>query len=145
MILGITGTRNGFTNPQFNAFKTLLQSLLQENDVEKFLQGQCQGVDVQAADVVHKVSRGVVKIQSHPPIKKHLIGTCHVDINLPPKNYLARDRDIADSSDILFVCPAHEEPQDTGGTWYTYKYALSKGKKIILITPSGIITKINFE
>ena len=145
MILGITGTRKGFTNSQYNAFKTTLQLLLKDNNVEKFLQGQCQGVDVQAGDLVHKVTRGKVLIQSHPPIKQELIGECHVDIKVQPKNYLARDRDIADQSDILFACPAEEEPQEKGGTWYTYKYALSKGYKVILITPSGKITKINFD
>lgn len=144
MILGITGTKEGFSKTQFAAFKTVLATFIAENDVTVFCQGQCTGVDVEAADWVHRSTQGKVKIQSHPPIKTQFLGESHVDYSLKPKNYFARNRDIADIANVLFVCPLQETEQDHGGTWYTYKYANEKGKKIVLITPSGKISYLNF-
>jgi hypothetical protein len=143
MIIGITGTRNGFTNAQKNAFQSEFLTLYAEG-VDEFHQGQCVGVDVQSADWIHKRTKGKVKIHSRPPVKQELVGVCHVDVTHPKKSYFARNRDIVNSSDILFACTPTEEEQSNGGTWYTFRYAVDNGKKVILITPSGTISKFNF-
>lgn len=146
MKLGITGTRNGFSKAQENVFKTILKQefLIDGADVESFHQGQCIGVDVESAELVHKLSKGEIKIHSHPPLKHEVLGASVTDVVHPAKNYFARNRDIANTADILFVCPPTEEEQSNGGTWYTYRYALDRGVKIILITPKGVLTRLNF-
>ena len=143
MKLGITGTRNGFTKNQLNSFKTVFKDL-QKEGVEEFHQGQCIGVDVESAEWINTFTKGAIPIHSHPPLKQELVGECHVDVTYPKKNYFARNRDIVHASDILIACTPTEVEQPTGGTWYTYRYAVDKGHKVILITPLGKTIRLNF-
>lgn len=144
MKVGVTGTRNGFTDAQLNAFQLEFNKLNSEKQIESYHQGQCIGVDV---DSVHwiRTAHEAVKIHSHPPVKTDLIGECHVDVVHESKTYFARNRDIADTSDILIACPPTEEEQSNGGTWYTFRYGVNKGYKVILITPNGVVTYHNFH
>ena len=143
MKLGITGTRNGFTKNQLNAFKTVFKDL-QKEGVDEFHQGQCIGVDVESAEWINTFTKGAIPIHSHPPLKQELVGECHVDVVLPKKNYFARNRDIVHASDVLLACTPTEDEQSNGGTWYTYRYAIDNGYKVILITPSGKVSYHNF-
>jgi hypothetical protein len=52
-----------------------------------------------------------------------------------PTTYFARNRNIVDECDILLVVPFRMEHSDSGGTWYTYDYAVKKDKMIKIFWP----------
>jgi hypothetical protein len=52
-----------------------------------------------------------------------------------PLGYLARDRKIVESVELLLVVPKQKEWQSSGGTWYTHDYAKKKGVPIIMFWP----------
>lgn len=143
--LGITGTREGLNKKQEENLYALVEKLLAEKDYEevRFHHGQCQGVDVEAAKILRKDFKCF--IVSHPPVKQDLIGQCTNDVVLKPKGYLARDRAIVESSDILLAFPKHNTKQPTGGTWYTYGYAAKQGVRSFLCTPDGKIVETNYN
>ena len=133
--IGVTGTRDGFTPEQETSFRKLLEDLKKEgHPLLYFHQGQCIGVDVQAAK--YAFDFGMV-VASHPPIKKDLIGECTVHIEYDPKGYFERNRNIVDNSDVLIVVPKTKEHQTFGGTWYTHDYAVKCKKPVIIISPDG--------
>lgn len=63
---------------------------------------------------------------------------CKYEIELPPKPYIDRNHDIVDQSSVLLACPGTMEEQIAySGTWATIRYALKKGKKVVIIWPEG--------
>lgn len=54
--------------------------------------------------------------------------------------YLRRDRRIVDDCDVLLVV---WDGVKNGGTYYTYKYALEKGKKVEVFKIPAMGTEIN--
>ena len=136
MKIGITGTRNGFSDKQKETFLKYLEEHNLLKTVTEFHQGNCIGVDVEAARIFYEKTDAV--IHAHLPEKKGLLGTTKYNhVNCKPKNYLARNRDIVNSSDIMFAIPREMKHQSFGGTWYTHDYSLKQTKKTITIFPDG--------
>ena len=133
MHLGVTGTRKGMNETQFN----ILKEFLLEDCVTKYLhQGDCIGVDNQFTLMVKDILPQV-KIVEHPPIKKRNRAFGPYDITNTPKEYLERDKDIVNESDYLYAVPNSEEIIRSG-TWTTVRYA--RGKiPITIVMPSGKI------
>lgn len=142
--IGISGTREGMSKLQKETFLHFSNTLTtQFTDLKYFHQGQCQGVDVEAARLLK--SEFNLFIVSHPPVKKDLLGQCTNDIVKQAKGYFARNRDIVNASELMFILPKESQVQSTGGTWYTYKYALAANKPVILILPDGSYQLFNCE
>jgi hypothetical protein len=59
------------------------------------------------------------------------------DVELQPKRYYARDRDLVDNSELLIGTPCTDKPIPRSGTWYTIQYALDKQKPVIIVFSSG--------
>ena len=139
LIIGVTGTRDGMSKLQKESFESCIGAILfQQEWSERILhQGQCIGVDVEFARLLK--NRYGFKVISHPPIKKDLIGICENDEVCPAKSYFARNRDIVNCSELMFVFPKEERRQSHGGTWYTFDFAIKNMKPTILIRPSGKI------
>lgn len=57
-----------------------------------------------------------------------------------PDVYLRRDRRIVDDCDVLLVV---WDGVKSGGTYYTYKYALEKGKKVEVFKIPAMGTDLN--
>ena len=57
-----------------------------------------------------------------------------------PKSYFARNRDIVEECDVLIGCPSQTRHM-YGGTWYTIDHARQVGRRVILITPDGVIAQ----
>lgn len=132
--LGVTGTRDGFTPEQKKAFDVLVDGLLSRNTVHYFHQGQCTGVDVEAAEYL--ASKQVLVV-SHPPISKSHIGESVIHFTREEKDYFARNRDIVDESDFMIVVPKTMQHRSYGGTWYTHDYALKKNVPLCIVYPNG--------
>ena len=139
MILGITGTREGATHQQIDAFKKLI---LYTYLVTEFHHGDCVGVDAEG----HDFARGLFDIIIHPPenpkYRAFCQGACEIR---PEKEYKARNCDIVDECDLLIGMPKEEFEIVRSGTWHALRYARKMKKPCIIIWPSGKIAEINLD
>ncbi len=129
--VGFTGTRHGMSDEQIKEFKKLITS----KKTEEFHHGMCVGSDKQAHDIVEKKITTV----GHPPVYKKFVADCSCDVLKKPYDYLARNKNIVDSTDILIATPDCKE-KVRSGTWSTVRYARIQGKKIYVIHKNGRIT-----
>jgi hypothetical protein len=134
MKIGFTGTRRGMTDAQIAALRSLLLSSSGE-----FHHGDCIGADAQAHDVA--VALGFEPV-IHPPINPakrayKCAQSAHV---CEPKEYLARNKDIVRSTEMLIAAPAEDTEQQRSGTWSTVRFARKLGRKIWIILPNGHLT-----
>ncbi len=129
--IGFTGTREGMTDRQKQAFELIARP--HSGVWHTFNHGDCVGADEDAAEIAHVYAMHVV---SYPPINPKSRSTkTKNNITMPEKEYLERDRDIVDNSDILIAAPKSLTPEHRSGTWYTINYAKSQGKPIIILHP----------
>lgn len=135
MKVGFTGTRNGMTKAQSEAFARLIVEL----NPEEFHHGDCVGADNEAANMVHTAMADKCRIIRHPPNEDRLRAfNPHYFADCDPKPYLERNWDIVNESDILIACPKEACWQPKGGTWHTVDYAMMPGKKPVrIIYPGG--------
>jgi len=131
MHLGITGTRQGLTEAQFDVVKNFII----ESDIEVLHQGDCMGVDYQITQMFQDIVPEVWVV-SHPPFKPHTRAFGEYDESRAEKGYIERDKDIVDESDYLWACP-HSAEIVRSGTWTTVRYARKKGIPITIIMPDG--------
>lgn len=130
--IGVTGTRHGMTEGQ----RSRLLSVLSTIEIAELHHGDCKGVDDEAADMAASLG---IEVVCHPPSNPSLraFNVKHKKNARPPEGYLARNRNIVDECHGMIVVPREYQRQDRGGTWYTFDYALKKGKPVFLILPDG--------
>lgn len=133
MRLGFTGTRHGLTDVQ----AVLLRGLL--GGITSFHHGGCRGADVEAARMVRRSCTVPKTIICYPgPVSDSNQEDSGVDDEVrKPMAHLARNKRIVDDTDELFACPFEMTPQVRGGTWFTIRYAIKKGKPVTIIWPDG--------
>lgn len=153
MQVGFTGTQQGMTDSQIEAFKNKIGELHIEQGIDYFHHGDCIGADKQAHDLVLKLYReevvimfGVptkkftfVGIVCHPPTNssKRAFTTDHIEIR-DPKPYMERNQDIVNEVDLLIACPKEQVGEVVrSGTWATVRRARKRGIPIIIIRPEG--------
>ena len=132
MKIGVTGTQEGWTERQ----RTVFTLATAELDVTEFHHGDCIGVDDQAADVIRK-RFGVDVVHSHPPhqdVKRAFSKSATV---YKTKHYLARNQDIAEAVELLYVIPNTYKERRRSGTWATYRRACKVGTRMVIIFPDG--------
>ena len=130
--IGFTGTRHGMSKEQLDAFKSIIKA----KDAKEFHHGMCVGSDKQAHDFI---KREEVKIVGHPPSFKQFIAECDCDIFMKPYDYLTRNKNIVDNSDMLIATPDVKE-KIRSGTWSTIRYARKQHKKIYIIHKNGRVS-----
>jgi len=132
MHIGFTGTQTGMTEHQKERVKESLEYWYKPNN-SHFHHGDCVGADEQAATIADDLG---YTIHCHPPKNpKKRAYFKHNDVMNPEKEYLERDRDIADGCDLLIATPKTHTEQKRGGTWYTIRYAMDKGHNVHTIYP----------
>lgn len=133
MHLGITGTRKGLSEKQFDLVKEFVK---ENSSVTVFHHGDCIGVDVQIATLIEHYLPDVW-IVSHPSKGST---RAHGPANeiMRPKDYLVRDQDNVNASDYLWACPKGAEIVRSG-TWATVRMARKKGIPITIVMPDGEI------
>lgn len=143
MKVGFTGTQIGMKTEQVITLKRLLSA----QRVDEFHHGDCIGADDEAVGVVKELKKRLPltwkrkpKIICHPPSNDSKRAWNDFDEERSPKPYLDRNHDIVDESDILIAAPKGYEVLRSG-TWATVRYARKQGKRVIIIWPSGKITK----
>ena len=132
--IGISGTRNGMSDPQ----RAWFVDALTIQPVTTWLHhGCCVGVDENAHWLAFELGIGSV---GHPPTDTSLQMAMYDDsfqfIDLKePKPYHDRNRDIVNETIELWAFPASRTQK--GGTWYTINYAKQVGKPVIIVYPDG--------
>ncbi len=129
--VGFTGSRDGMTWKQHK----MLYNILEDLDYVYFHHGDCVGSDAIAAVTAHLLG---FHVKCHPPKNEKLRAFVALGSIKEPRPYLERNRDIVDACDLLLATPRGEE--DTGGTWFTIRYARSCDKTVHIIMPSGTVT-----
>jgi hypothetical protein len=132
MKIGFTGTREGMRQVQREAVATLLAELRGT----AFHHGDCIGADEQAAEIARAIG---YEIHSHPPSNAAIRAFSQADVELEPKDYLVRNREIVEATQMLVAAPAGPEVQRSG-TWSTVRYARRRGRQIRIVTPDGTVT-----
>jgi len=126
MILGMTGSRNGFSLKA----REKLHEILAENNVVEVHHGDCVGSDTQFHNEILKYPE--IKIVIHPPNVDTLRGFNKSEYIKQCKPYLDRNKDIVNDCDILVAFPVSPETLRSG-TWSTIRYAKKIGKKVVII------------
>tara|TARA_Y100000034_G_scaffold137014_1_gene218432 strand:- start:3830 stop:4225 length:396 start_codon:yes stop_codon:yes gene_type:complete len=127
MHTGFTGTRKGLSERQRNVLALLLRDCT-------FHHGDCEGADTEA----HGIAReNGCSVHLHPPINDSARAFCEADVSEEPKEYLVRNHDIVDFSDVLIACPRQKKEQLRSGTWATIRYARKAGKSLMIVFPDG--------
>lgn len=159
--VAFSGSRKGGTPEQSFAFEHELTFLQMKYARLVFHHGDCEGWDEKA----HRfASTRCYEIHIHPPINSSARAFCWagtraaarypkpVTVNVPgygkvdlyiypEKDYLPRNHDIVDVSEILLACPNEKKERLRSGTWATVRYARKQGKPVVLIFPDGSVRK----
>ena len=130
MKLGFTGTQFGMTAEQLEKFKQLIAEL----QPKEFHHGDCVGADAEAHQLI--VNTGC-KIIIHPPKNETKRAFCGSDTIRKPKDYLVRNHDIVDETEVTIATPREHTEQMRSGTWATVRYCSKSGKKVYIILPDG--------
>jgi len=133
--IGFTGTRKGLSVKQ----KEVLLNFLSRISFSEVHHGDCIGADEQFHYLIRRFFP-YVRIVIHPPRNPKYRAFCKGDIILPEKDYLVRNKDIVNSSDIIIACPKENHEIQRSGTWMTIRYARKKRKKIIIVFPDGEVS-----
>ena len=129
MNVGFTGTQIGMTENQKYHVAMLLLSL----KGDEFHHGSCRGADTDA----HRIAVCLgYEIIIHPPINPKKRSYFDIGEVLPEKEYLERNHDIVDATDVLIATPKTEREELRSGTWATVRYARKKGKVVHIIKPN---------
>ena len=142
--IGITGTRSGMNVDQLESFRERMKTMYDiscekaRNISLEFHHGDCVGVDVETAEIATGLG---IQTVCHPPVDEKLRAHHKSDVILEQKTYFARNRNIVDMCDILFVIPFQTSHSSRGGTWYTHDYAVKKNVPVEIFFPMSSIVE----
>ena len=131
MVVGITGSRNGINEYQKNVFEYLIDKY----EISSLHHGMCVGADSVISNIAY--DKGIYIIGHPPSNDKMVCNECKVHITLDPKDYLKRNKNIVDKSNVLIAFPSTDKEVLRSGTWATIRYSY---KKTIIIYPTRIET-----
>jgi hypothetical protein len=131
MKIGMTGTRHGLTEEAIKSFNQIIKS---NEHVTEFHHGDCVGADGVCHDIA--VSYNIHTI-IHPPNINSLRANKNGSETRTPQNYLTRNHNIVNETEMLVAFPQTDKEITRSGTWSTVRYARKNNKKIILVFPDG--------
>jgi len=139
VLVGITGHRPERLGTNWPVVERWIAGKLEEYKARgervSLISGMARGVDQIAATTAIDAGVGVRCYYAFPHkfsnledyVMTHAEITRFEQDEYSPNVYLTRDRRIVDDCDVLLVV---WDGVKSGGTYYTYKYALEKGKKV---------------
>lgn len=148
--IGFTGTREGMTEAQAEAFRIELRKYVKEHPCHnslgvgyEFHHGACVGSDERAVLIGYQ--EFVATYVAHPSELTGLTSITAMGMSgrvygeMPP---LLRNQDIVDAVEILFATPKTDAEEKRSGTWATVRMARKKPIPVIVIGPTG---KVRYE
>ena len=131
MKLSFTGTRQGMTPEQKEAFGNVLNNLTGS----MLIHGDCIGADADAHNIAKENGLTInIRPCTLTDQRANCIGG---EIIAEAEKPLDRNRKIVDDGDLLIGCPAAMFETQRGGTWYTLNYAKKNKRPYIVIWPNG--------
>ena len=109
-----------------------VEEFISTNEISEVHHGDCIGAD----EAIHNICCENYKIVIHPPNNPSMRAFCYSECILYEKDYLDRNKNIVDKTDMLIAFPGSTEVKRSG-TWATVRYARKKNKRIILIYGNG--------
>ena len=152
MLVGITGHRPERLGTNWPVVERWIAGKLEEykasGEPVSLISGMARGVDQIAATTAIDAGVGVRCYYAFPRKFSNLEDYVMLNAEVTrfeqnvytPDVYLTRDRRIVDDCDVLLVV---WDGVKSGGTYYTYKYALEKGKKVEVFKIPARGTEIN--
>jgi hypothetical protein len=129
---GFTGTQDGMNDAQKLALKDYLTREAKPGDF--FHHGDCVGADEEAAEIARNLG---MKIISHPPINRSKRAYVRCSQERESKQYLDRNHDIVDESEVLLAAPKTDDEVLRSGTLATIRYARKTEKNIVILYPNN--------
>lgn len=147
--IGMTGTRNGMTRAQMAIAFQLLKDVKDGNPDSAIVlhQGDAVGADLE----FHKMAVTFFDwwIEIHPPLNakyraysERVCPSKKIIVN-EPREYMARNRDIVDASEMMFGAPKEQDEVLRSGTWSAIRYTKKVNKPIHIIFPDGSVQQFN--
>ena len=128
MKIGFTGTQRGMTPLQ----KEKIKELLVKWGCTEFHHGDCVGADATASTLAELAG---IRIVCHPPINSYKRAFMPCDEMRVEKDYLVRNHDIVDETDMMLATPGECEEVLRSGTWATIRYARRMKKVVEIVFP----------
>lgn len=130
----------GMTERQHFAVSNLLW-IFGSTKPREFHHGDCEGADVQAARIANWYHYRII---CHPPVKNDRRGWYKFnDIIKPAHDYIIRDQEIVDDSQVLIATPHTPYEVTRSGTWTTIRYARDNQCPIYIVKPDGTVETEN--
>lgn len=139
--VGVTATRHGLAPVQLARARLYLFSWRYQHGAREFHHGDCLGGDVAAAELARSYG---FRIVAHPPTNGALRAFLPADETMPVAEYLARNRLIVDTVNVLLALPNAETEERRSGTWATIRMARATFLPLIIVHPSGRIEASNY-
>lgn len=132
--LGVSGSRNGFTEHQLEAAKKFLAA---NPRIVEFHHGGCKGVDAEMHALVREMLPEC-RIVVHPPTYGGYRAEVKGDHEEPPLPFLTRNKKIVEAADLMICFPATREEKFRGsGTWATIREARRKKVRLRVVFPEA--------
>lgn len=97
--------------------------------------GDAIGADAEFHDVAQRLG---VRLVVHPPLEPRHRAFRMGDRVEKPARYKVRNRALVDEADVVVGAPAAPQANSPhSGTWYTLRYALRAGKRVMVLWPDG--------
>lgn len=128
--IGFTGTQAGMSERQ----RSILTAMLTHwaPNVE-FHHGDCIGADAEAAKIAYNLG---CKVVSHPPKNPSKRAFVFSHLSWPEKEYIQRNHDIVDETELLIATPKTSDEELRSGTWATIRYSKKVSKQRTIIVPN---------
>lgn len=135
MILGITGTRAGFAEPQLRAVRGVVAVL-----PDRVVHGGAIGVDEALDRWFRSLGLPPDRVEVYPANAERARAMAMNGSRIHPvMSPLHRNRLIVARCDHLLACPGTMTETLRSGTWATMRYARAAGKPITLVLPDGTV------
>jgi hypothetical protein len=120
MKIGVTANQSGLSPRQKELFRDYLITLSPSE-----LHGDAD---------IHNIAVFLgIRTVKHPPLNANKQAFCICDEECVCKQYLDRNRDIVDETDILLAGPRTDKEEFRSGTWSTVRYARKCGKVVEIL------------
>jgi len=140
MIVGFTGTRNGMSELQRIATRSILLALGCFEPINYGLHGDCIGADADFDQICKDLN---IPTKVRPCTYESMRARCDSVEVAPPVPPMARNRLIVADSDVMIANPPSESKLKHGGSWATVGFTRKASKTLFIVTPLGMVIKEN--
>jgi hypothetical protein len=137
LIIAFTGTREGMSNRQTEAFTELIgafANVIAEGYQTIFVHGGCDGADIKTRDITLSMNHSIC-VECFPgdesQHKKNSL--CISQVVHPIMPYLWRNKKMVNMGGLLVAAPLSMNEENRSGTWSTIRYARKINKPCIIL------------